>query len=177
MTGYDDPWADDPYGTDDGPVGDPWATDEDAWTNQTDDIEDDSEETPLHDDARLADTEISVTLKQHGGFDAPWIVVRATSAEKAKEQLQAIVNGDLTKATAWAANQFAATKPNNTPQATPAAQPAPQRQGGGGGGDGRTCVHGPMVYRTGTNKFGKPYEAYFCPTPKNTPDQCKAQFV
>lgn len=28
----------------------------------------------------------------------------------------------------------------------------------------------------GTNKFGKPYVGYFCPTPKGTPDQCKPVF-
>lgn len=53
--------------------------------------------------------------------------------------------------------------------------PAPQ-QAAGPQGPGASCVHGPMVYRTGTGKKG-PWRAYFCPTPKGTPDQCAAQFL
>ena len=44
-----------------------------------------------------------------------------------------------------------------------------------GPGD-RTCSHGVMVKRTGESEKG-PWRAFFCPTPKGTPDQCKAIFV
>lgn len=40
------------------------------------------------------------------------------------------------------------------------------------------CKHGPMTLRTGVSeKTGKPWKGYFCPTQKGTPDQCEAKFV
>jgi len=42
--------------------------------------------------------------------------------------------------------------------------------------DRYTCVHGKRVLRT--NKPGESkWTAYFCPSPKGTPDQCKTIFV
>jgi hypothetical protein len=38
------------------------------------------------------------------------------------------------------------------------------------------CQHGEKVYRTGTGSKG-PWRAWFCPSPKGTPDQCKAVFL
>ena len=40
----------------------------------------------------------------------------------------------------------------------------------------RTCAHGAMTARSGQSARG-PWKAYMCPTPKGTPDQCKAQFI
>lgn len=39
-----------------------------------------------------------------------------------------------------------------------------------------TCGHGAMVKRTGNSAKGE-WRAYFCPTPKGTPDQCQPQFL
>jgi hypothetical protein len=41
---------------------------------------------------------------------------------------------------------------------------------------GRECKHGPMTKREGSGEKG-PWKGYMCPTPKGTPDQCKAEFV
>lgn len=41
---------------------------------------------------------------------------------------------------------------------------------------GRTCNHGTMTKREGASEKG-PWKAYMCPTPKGTPDQCKAEFL
>jgi hypothetical protein len=38
------------------------------------------------------------------------------------------------------------------------------------------CQHGEKVYRSGVGKNG-PWTAWFCPSPKGTPGQCKAQFL
>lgn len=38
------------------------------------------------------------------------------------------------------------------------------------------CVHGDMTPRTGSGAKG-PWRGWFCPTPKGTPDQCKAIFI
>lgn len=58
--------------------------------------------------------------------------------------------------------------------AAPAApsQPAPAAAQA----SGPSCVHGPRVFRTGTSAKGT-WQAYFCPTPKGTPDQCKPNFL
>lgn len=39
------------------------------------------------------------------------------------------------------------------------------------------CKHGQMVYREAKPGSGKNWRAYFCPTPKDTPDQCSPQFL
>lgn len=41
---------------------------------------------------------------------------------------------------------------------------------------GKACMHGPMTKREGTGQWG-PYKAYYCPTPKGTPDQCKPVYI
>lgn len=68
------------------------------------------------------------------------------------------------------------------------AQPNPQQNSGWGAppqqappsfaqpnNQAPACAHGPMVFREGTSAKG-PWKAYFCPTPKGTPNQCQAQF-
>jgi hypothetical protein len=61
-------------------------------------------------------------------------------------------------------------------QPQPAYQP-PQMPAAAQGGDGKFCIHGAMTFRSGTGKTGKPYSAYFCPSPKGTPNQCDPEFV
>lgn len=40
----------------------------------------------------------------------------------------------------------------------------------------RTCIHGEMTKREGEGPYGH-YKAFMCPTPKGTPDQCKAIYL
>jgi hypothetical protein len=40
----------------------------------------------------------------------------------------------------------------------------------------RSCIHGVMTKRAGEGQYG-PYKAFMCPTPKGTPDQCKAVYL
>jgi hypothetical protein len=40
----------------------------------------------------------------------------------------------------------------------------------------RSCIHGVMTKREGVGPYG-PYKAFMCPTPKGTPDQCKAVYL
>ena len=65
--------------------------------------------------------------------------------------------------------------PNFAPVAPPAGAPmayapAPVQAGQ------RTCAHGVMTKRTGTGQYGE-WRGYFCPTPKDTPDQCKPVYL
>lgn len=63
------------------------------------------------------------------------------------------------------------------PQAPPAASwGAPAAPAAFTQGATRQCVHGAMVARSGSGAKG-PWKGWFCPTPKGTPDQCKAQFL
>jgi hypothetical protein len=45
-----------------------------------------------------------------------------------------------------------------------------------GGTAVRQCAHGVMTKREGQGPYG-PYKAFMCPTPKGTPDQCKAIYL
>ena len=58
--------------------------------------------------------------------------------------------------------------PAQQQQQVPAAPAAPQ--------GGKSCVHGPMVYREGSSAKG-PWKAYFCGTPKGTQGQCAPEFL
>ena len=40
----------------------------------------------------------------------------------------------------------------------------------------RSCIHGSMTKREGEGPYGH-YKAFMCPTPKGTPDQCKAVYL
>lgn len=40
----------------------------------------------------------------------------------------------------------------------------------------KSCIHGAMTKREGEGPYGY-YKAYMCPTPKGTPDQCKAIYL
>jgi hypothetical protein len=129
-----------------------------------------------------ADGRIVVTLKQHGGFDSPWMVFHAEDVSDMAQQLEDAAMSRLAERVALAATVFASTKQSSAPaprpqQAAPPVQQYQQPTQQSGGGDGRACHHGTMVFRSGTNKFNKPYSAYFCPSPKGTPDQCKAVFL
>ena len=55
------------------------------------------------------------------------------------------------------------------PQAAPVQPAAPAQQA-------PSCHHGVKQFRSG-EKNGRQWKAYFCPSPKGTPDQCPAEFV
>ncbi|WP_458682247.1 hypothetical protein [Prescottella equi] len=133
-----------------------------------------------------ADSEGKVVLTFKGGvgFDAPWIVVHAASLEEANHIVNhdAKLLADTMERVQKAGAHFAGLAPvkaspnssGGAPQGggtPPAAQSAP-------GGDQKFCKHGAMQFRSGVNQnSGKAWKAFFCPTPKGTPDQCKAEFI
>ena len=69
---------------------------------------------------------------------------------------------------------MAAETPSSAPTAPAAAYAAPAAPQQVDGGE--MCEHGAMVRRTGTHAVKGPWVGYFCPTPKDTPGQCKARF-
>src|SRR5436305_1839451 len=81
---------------------DPWATTTDTPAPPT------TQEAPV---SVQPENEVSVTFKQHGGFDSPWIVVRGATPALVKEQLRELYGVELIEAVAQTAVKFAATKP------------------------------------------------------------------
>ena len=42
--------------------------------------------------------------------------------------------------------------------------------------NGKSCKHGAMSYKTGTNERGT-WQGYMCPTPKGAPDKCETIWI
>lgn len=125
---------------------------------------------------------VTVTLKGGIGYGVPWVVIHANDvpdalAQMSDTQLPALLE-KAQKATEFFASKEVKPTPTETPQGgsqTRSGQPA--ASGAGQGGATRSCKHGQMVARSGVSqKTGKAWSGFFCPTPKDTPDQCKAQF-
>lgn len=125
---------------------------------------------------------VVVTLKGGRDFDAPWIVIHANDVADANDHLRDAALGELIRNTQEVAKFFAGGG-QNTPQAAPQ---RPQNNGGQRGkpagasmhpqGETRQCAHGQMTYRSGINRNGKPYEAFFCPE-RDRAQQCPAVWL
>lgn len=158
-----DPFANDPWG--DQLVPEPSHNPDDSTDN------DDQKGTPTltisTPDIDDAAREVSVTLKAGAGYDAPWIVFRASSAgEVASMMREAFSNDQLHEVVLKAAQLFRMPQP--TPQAAP---PQPQQSHGGWqsspqaappGMDAPTCPHGTRIYKSGTSARGN-WSGWFCP--------------
>ncbi|WP_016895798.1 hypothetical protein [Mycobacteroides abscessus] len=119
---------------------------------------------------------IVLTYKEGAGFDASWTVVHANSVEDAKAILKDPEFKELLDLSKMAAAYF---RGGSTPAAAPPAQArsnAPAAAQSAPGGDTRQCKHGEMQYKTGS-KNGRTWKGFFCPTPKDTPDQCSPEFL
>jgi hypothetical protein len=91
-----------------------------------------------------------------------------TSCIEHEQEIKALRNLAPLTGGASAAPSYAATEPAGSVPPVPAQQAPPS--------DAPSCVHGAMIRRTGTHATRGPWAGWFCPTPKGTPDQCKAQF-
>ena len=121
-------------------------------------------------DDRGSDTEVSVTLKGGAGYDAPWVVLRAPDVATARTLVDDEENlTPLLDSAAKAGKYFSGL---NAPVQTAAASSSSS------GGEGRTCKHGAMQWKSGfSSSTGKAWQGWFCPSPKGTPDQCKPEFT
>lgn len=104
---------------------------------------------------------IVTTLKGGSGFDAPWIVIHADDAAEAVAVLRGDSIEELLKATKEVSDKF------NGGQAPAQRQAAPRTQGMPAGANEPRPSDPPMpegwTYKTGVNKNGKAYRAYFPP--------------
>ncbi|OHT67808.1 hypothetical protein BKG67_23130 [Mycobacteroides chelonae] len=126
------------------------------------------------------DGKVVLTFKGGTGYDAPWIVIHATSLEDAHDQVTGENANLLAKVMTQTQNagshfsRLGGGKPtgggnsgggSNAPQA---AQQAPN-------GEKQYCQHGEMEYKTGiSQKSGKHYALFSCTAPRD--EQCKAKF-
>lgn len=104
---------------------------------------------------------IVTTLKGGSGFDAPWIVIHADDAAEAVAVLRGDNIEELLKATKEVSDKF------NGGQAPAQQRQAPRTQGMPAGANEPRPSDPPMpegwTYKTGVNKNGKAYRAYFPP--------------
>lgn len=122
------------------------------------------------------------TLKGGASFTDPWIVLHAESLEETEEffseenakrvaaLMERVQNAGKHFVKLGGGSDTAAASPAQARSNAPAAaQSAP-------GGDTRQCKHGEMQYKTGS-KNGRTWKGFFCPSPKDTPDQCSPEFL
>lgn len=120
---------------------------------------------------------IVVTLKGGAGFDAPWIVVHATDAADALEQLNDKVLGELIARTKTVSAHFSGGSGNAGRPASPQSNSRPpQQQAPASAGNAPGCDHGTRVYKSGVSKAGKPYKMWACPSGDRN-DQCSPEWI
>lgn len=147
----------------------------------------------------MTESALTVTLKAGGGYEAPWLVIRADTPEQLTQRLDAVIEKGIDAAVILAAQSLAREWGGNTAPAvsgqanvestlggqvvqdTPGFTSAPQQPAAPApaapsGGLAPICQHGAMNYKSG-EKNGRTWQAYMCPTPKGTPDQCSPQWV
>lgn len=130
------------------------------------------------------------------------ITVRGTDATEFEANINALIGNGINNSIAAMEELFLGmqpSQPSNTgvsavvaalggtvisetpiPVATPPAVFAPVAPPSGVGAPlgtaSRACIHGEMTKREGEGPYGH-YKAFMCPTPKGTPDQCKAIYL
>lgn len=121
-----------------------------------------------------SDEAVTLTLKEGGGFDAAWIVVKAPTVEGALTLLDDAKRHRLGERVKAAAEEFRAGSGGNSARQANA-RPAPQQQqataqqAAASPVPGDTCPHG-RTHKEGVNKAGKPYAGFFCDGPRG--QQC-----
>jgi len=123
-----------------------------------------------------------ITLKAGTGFDAPWIVLHATSPQDAIAQMTDDSWDELKDLTVRKAKEFAKAFGGSAGFSKPAAsastgfkKPAAKKSSSGPeydeDSDTYSCDHGEMVWKTGKSGRGSWY-AYMCPAGQNDPSKC-----
>lgn len=125
-------------------------------------------EKPVNQDS--TNGKIVTTLKGGSGFDAPWIVVHTDDAAEAVAVIRGEDFAELIKATKEVSDKF-----NGGQKPAQQRQAAPRTQGMPAGANEPRPSDPPMpegwTYKTGVNKNGKPYRAYFPPRGSNESPQ------
>lgn len=100
------------------------------------------------------ESKIVVTLKGGKGYEAPWIVVHADTADDAKNQLKSAEMKELIEVTKDVSTAF------NGGESAPAQQTRPLQQGQPSGSATTPTPPEGYVYKTGIGKNGRPWYAF-----------------
>lgn len=130
---------------------------------------------------------VVVTLKSHGGYDAPWVVFHGDNVAEVIDQMQAAEAAGLYVQAGNAAASFAAhANVGGSLGAVPAAPAVPTYQAptapataasGPPGATTPSCPHGAKVYKTSKPGAAKAWKAWMCPAPQGTPGQCAPEWI
>jgi hypothetical protein len=129
---------------------------------------------------------ITITLKGGAGYEAPWIVIHASTVAEGGAILEELRTLEALQTVQEAAREFRSAVPTMSqavqdiqnvfpgsqayqPGQIPGGQQLPQQYQPGG--TVQQCAHGPMKY-IATGRYG-PFWA--CPTPQGAPDKCKSR--
>ncbi|WP_326827330.1 hypothetical protein [Streptomyces sp. NBC_01751] len=139
-------------------------------------------------------TEISVTMKAHGGHDASWVVVKAESLSELTDILDGYSKSGVSALVGEAVTALRAEEILGAMLgARPVEHPGSYDKGGANYAPaapsapaGQATPHGPAPSCPhGTKRFlEKPYrnkpgtwKAWGCPAPQGTPDACGLEFI
>lgn len=104
--------------------------------------------------------------------------VRAETAEEFKALLADVPVAELLESGAvLLGGTYVKEALGATAVETAAVPQVPQQSAPAQSGVGPACHHGTKVWREAPPGSGKTWKGWFCPSPKGTPDQCKADFV
>jgi hypothetical protein len=146
----------------------------------------------------LPEAPLSVNFKVSEAPDSPMFTIRAASATELEHlaadaaQHGAAIGRYLVEFRAGLLAGVGVQAPQAAPAAASAAQPAYQPQPAqpayqapprgaqapqtGATGAAPSCPHGVKEYKTGVNKQGRPYKAWFCPS-QDKNNQCKPEWL
>ncbi|QBJ00234.1 hypothetical protein SEA_PHARAOH_45 [Mycobacterium phage Pharaoh] len=124
---------------------------------------------------------ISATFKFDGAYGAPWVVVKGATASEVNAKIHDPEFKELMDYVKRIASVYgapaAAPAAGGGQAAAPAqqAQRAPQGATQAPNGETRSCVHGPMVFKSGVSQKGNAYKLFSCTAPRD--QQCKAEYL
>lgn len=133
---------------------------------------------------------LSVTIKQHKGFEAGWIVLKGDTPADVLRTMQDPDFKTLMDWTKKASETFQegsapASGGGNTSQGASGSQNGSQARTQGKPASATDGPLGPQYCNHGQKKFWSKFDdqkkqmvqIYFCPADKNDPNKCKAQYV
>ncbi|AXH48821.1 hypothetical protein SEA_STEAMY_46 [Mycobacterium phage Steamy] len=123
---------------------------------------------------------ISATFKFDGAYGAPWVVVKGATASEVNAKIHDPEFKELMDYVKRIAGVYGAPAAAPAAGGGQAAAPAQQSRAPQGAtqapnGETRSCVHGPMVFKSGVSQKGNAYKLFSCTAPRD--QQCKAEYL
>ena len=123
---------------------------------------------------------VTFSHKPVAGFDSALLVFKAETPSDLLALYQDPSTKDViewsAKVDVFVKEEYAKLAPKAAAAAATGGADTSGRPANAGEPEERFCKHGKMTFRSGTNAKGT-WKGFFCPTPKDTPGQCKAEFL